>query len=69
MNLFLKAGEFASKVGISRSMLRVYENEGMIIPHHKSPKGHRLYTQEQADAFLAGDFDNPVLKGIKGEQS
>lgn len=69
MEKFLRIGVFSKMVGISSSSLRDYEKEGIIIPHHKSPKGQRVYTQEQADAVLAGDFNNPVLKGIKGVQS
>lgn len=63
MTRYLKIGEFADLIGVHSTTVRNYEEEGIIIPHHKSPKGQRLYTQEQVNAVLAGDYDSPILKG------
>ena len=63
MTRYLKIREFADLIGVCTTTVRGYEEQGIIIPHHKSPKGQRLYTQEQVNAILAGDYDNPVLKG------
>ena len=63
MTQYLRISDFSDLVGLSPVTLRKYEEEGLVIPHHKSPKGQRFYTQEQVAAFLAGDFNNPVLCG------
>lgn len=63
MAQYLKIGDFARAIGVSPNTVRRYEEDGSVIPHHKMISGQRLYSQEQVDAFLLGDFNNPVLKG------
>ena len=50
---YLKIGDFARLVGVSKSTLRLWENKGILIPHHKTPTGYRYYTKEQADKLLS----------------
>ena len=53
MPKYLKIGDFAQLVGVSKSTLRLWEIKGILIPHHKTPTGYRYYTQEQADKILS----------------
>jgi len=55
--------QFAKAVGLSVSTLYNYESNGSLIPARKTIKGRRLYSQEQLDAYLAQDYENPVLTG------
>ena len=63
MTQYLKIREFSDLVGLSPTTVRKYEEEGILLPHHKSIKGQRLYTMEQVNAYIIGDFENPVLTG------
>ena len=63
MTRYLKIREFADLIGVSTTTVRVYEAEGKLLPHHKTLSNQRLYTMEQVEAFIKGDFDNPILKG------
>lgn len=57
--------EFAQMVGMCVSTIRIYDEQGLLLPHHRSIKGKRFYTQDQVDAFLRGDFESPLLRGNK----
>lgn len=49
---FMTISDFAKAIGISQNTIRKWEAKGLLIPHHKTPGGRRLYSQEQVDAYL-----------------
>jgi len=55
--------QFANAIGLSVATLHTYDREGTLVPARKTPKGRRLYSQEQLQAFLDQDYNNPVLTG------
>ena len=60
--MFLSTMDFAKALGVTPQTIREWHRKGLVIPAHMSITGRRQYTQEQVDAYLQGDFDNPVLK-------
>lgn len=60
---YLKIREFADAIGVSVSTVRKYEQDKMLMPHHRTMSNQRLYTTEQVTAYINGDFNNPILKG------
>jgi predicted site-specific integrase-resolvase len=55
----LKIGEFSKLIGKSTQTLRRWEEEGILLPNHKTPSGIRYYTEKQYLDFLNID------RGIK----
>lgn len=55
---FYKIGEFASLIGVSTSTLREWEKLGVLIPHHKTPSGYRIYSYEQYVEYFEGKKNN-----------
>lgn len=55
--MFLKIGEFASKVGVTSTTLREWERRGWLSPHHRSPSGYRYYSEEQVKQVLSGELN------------
>jgi DNA-binding transcriptional MerR regulator len=51
MHLFT-IGELAKQAGVSRSMLRYYEDQGLLKPAARSAAGYRLYSPEAARTLL-----------------
>jgi MerR family Zn(II)-responsive transcriptional regulator of zntA len=49
---FLTIGELAKQAGVSRSMLRYYEDQGLLKPAARSRAGYRLYAPEAARTLL-----------------
>lgn len=49
---FLTISEFAKAIGISQNTIRKWESKGLLKPHHKTPGGRRLYSNEQVNAYL-----------------
>lgn len=56
---FYKIGEFARLVGLSTSTIRAYEKSGILIPHHKTPEGYRVYSDKQYKDFIDGKLTKP----------
>src|SRR5690606_40887755 len=48
----LTIGELAKLAGVSRSMLRYYEEQGLLKPAARSAAGYRLYAPEAAQTLL-----------------
>lgn len=48
----LTIGELAKQAGVSRSMLRYYEEQGLLKPAARSAAGYRLYAPEAARTLL-----------------
>lgn len=59
----LTSTEFARAIRVSLTTVYNLESKGIVLPVRKSPFGRRFYTHEQAEVYLAGDYDNPILKG------
>lgn len=51
---YYKIGEFADLVGVSQNTLRSWEDKGLLIPHHRSPTGYRMYSEEQVKDITSG---------------
>ena len=49
---FYNVSEFAKRIGVSQSSLRNWDRTGFLTPHHKTPGGHRFYSEEQAVKYL-----------------
>lgn len=52
---YLSTKEFAERIGVHQLTVIRWDNEGKYAPHHKTPGGHRCYTEEQVEKFLNGD--------------
>lgn len=59
----LTGAQFANEIGVVSSTLLSYERKGILKPAKVSPTGRKFYSQEQLQAFLDQDYDNPVLTG------
>lgn len=57
--------DFAKAIGVSITTLYNWEKKGLIAPIKKSLTGYRVYSEEQLQAYLNEDYDNPILKGKK----
>lgn len=55
--MFLKIGEFASRIGVTPTTLREWEKRGWLVPHHRSPSGYRYYSEEQVKQVLSGELN------------
>ena len=49
---YYRISEFADLVGVSSSTLRNWEQQGILLPHHKTPTGYRYYSQEQLEQLM-----------------
>lgn len=68
---YYSIGEFSKRIGVAPSTLRLWEQKGVLIPHHRTTggkiKGKRVYTETQAVDYLSGKrdvnitFENGVL--------
>lgn len=61
----LTSQEFANAIGVCLVTTYNWEKKGIIKPARVTPSGRRFYTDAQVDAYLQGDYDNPILKGSK----
>ena len=51
---FLTVEEFAKRIGVHPQTVRTWDKSGVLTPHHKTPSGRRLYSEEQVAKY----FDN-----------
>ena len=49
--MYYSVTEFAEKIGVSASTLRVWDKEGKLSPHHITDGGKRFYSDEQLSYF------------------
>lgn len=49
---FMTVDEFAKKIGVHPQTVRAWDKSGVLIPHHKTPSGRRLYSEEQVKEFF-----------------
>lgn len=59
---FLKISEFSMAIGVSTSTLRQWDKKGILTPHHKTPYGYRVYSQDQVDAYLTNGVKPDVQR-------
>lgn len=50
---YLSLNEFASAIGLDSTKIRRMEKAGEITPHHLTPTGRHMYSQNQVDTWLA----------------
>lgn len=50
--IFLSITEFAEKIGVHQQTVRRWDSNGTLKPHHKTPSGYRIYSQQQVDDYL-----------------
>lgn len=55
---FYKIGEFAEKVGITRQTLINWSKTGKFKEHHKTPSGHRYYSEEQLKQLIGEEKES-----------
>lgn len=51
---YYKISEFANLIGVSTNTLREWEKNGVLIPHHKTPSGYRIYAHSQYEEYFKG---------------
>ena len=49
---FLTVDEFAKRIGVHPQTVRQWDKTGVLIPHHKTPSGRRLYSPEQVEEYF-----------------
>ena len=49
--------EFAVRIGVSVSTLRLWDKRNKLKPHHKTAGGHRVYSEEQALQYIMNNFE------------
>lgn len=49
---FLTVEEFAKRIGVHPQTLRQWDKTGVLPPHHKTPSGRRLYSEEQVEEYF-----------------
>jgi DNA-binding transcriptional MerR regulator len=49
---YLTIQEFAQAIGVCTQTVRRWDKQGKLSPHHKTPNGYRMYTQEQIENYL-----------------
>lgn len=49
---FYKIGEAAKIIGCTRQSLINWSNSGKFKEHHRTPGGHRFYSEEQLKEFI-----------------
>lgn len=57
---YLKIGEFARAIGVSENTLRIWDKQGVLTPHHKTPYGYRVYTLDQVQEYLSNSGEKNV---------
>lgn len=55
---FLSITEFATAIGVHDQTLRVWDKEGKLKPHHKTPSGRRVYSADQIQKYFNGEYSN-----------
>ncbi len=54
---FLTVDEFAKLIGVHPQTVRTWDKAGVLCPHHKTPSGRRLYTEEQVEEYFKSGKD------------
>lgn len=49
---FMTVDEFAKRIGVHPQTVRMWDKTGVLNPHHKTPSGRRLYSEEQVQAYF-----------------
>lgn len=49
---FLTVDEFAKRIGVHPQTVRQWDNTGVLLPHHKTPSGRRLYSEDQVKEYF-----------------
>ena len=49
---FMTVDEFAKRIGVHPQTVRSWDKSGALRPHHKTPSGRRLYSEEQVIDFF-----------------
>lgn len=52
---FMTVEEFAKKIGVHPQTVRSWDKQGVLRPHHKTPSGRRLYTEDQVDEYFGNN--------------
>ena len=53
---FLTTQEFAEAIGVHVQTIRKWDKTEVLKPHHTTPGGHRLYSQEQVQNYFNGKY-------------
>ena len=62
--MFLTTAEAGKRLGIDKQTIRVWHKEGKLIPEYITQGGHRKYSEEQINAFLANRQEQKERKVI-----
>lgn len=50
---FLTVDEFAKRIGVHPQTVRQWDKTGVLLPHHKTPSGRRLYSEQQVEEYFS----------------
>lgn len=48
----LTTGQFAERINVHPQTVRTWVKKGLISPHHKTPSGRSVFTQEQVEEYF-----------------
>lgn len=49
---FISITEFAKSIGVSPEALRLWDRQGILKPHHRTPSGERIYLRTQINDYF-----------------
>lgn len=55
--VFLTIGEVADRIGVTLQTLRNWDKSGQFTPHHRTRGNQRVYSEEQVEDYLNGNYE------------
>lgn len=52
---YLMTDQFAKRIGVHPQTVRQWIKKGLIEPHHKTPSGRCLFTEEQVEEYFGNN--------------
>lgn len=49
--------DFALRIGVSVSTLRLWDKQGKLSPHHRTAGGHRVYSEKQVIQYITNNVE------------
>lgn len=60
---FLSVKEFADAIGVHPQTVRMWDKDGTLKAHHRTPGGQRMYSDEQVRIYLSNGVINEDSEG------
>lgn len=65
--MYYKISEFAKKINVSIKTLQLWDEQGKLKPHHRTPGGQRVYSEDQIEEYFRSRSKNIQLSFKSGE--